>query len=338
MSARGSSGTARAPRRGAPLDLRRDLLSPRRGVAEHQRARLLAAAVAVIDERGYAGSSVTCLTACARISRGTFYDLFDGREDCLLAVLSDAVERVEGELAAADLDGLLWRERVRTGLWTILGFFDREPALARVCVVESARGGPGVLAFREELYVRLAGVLAEGNRESARGEQCPPLVAEGLVGAACSILYTRLSKGERGGLVGLLNELMAMIVLPYRGRASAARELERPAPEPIDGSSPGASRPPSIDFRLTHRTQMVLVAVAELGGRGVGPNNREVSDAAQVADQGQISKLLARLEGLGLLTNTGGDTQGIPRAWQLTPKGEEIIRAGRPQHGKRATR
>jgi DNA-binding MarR family transcriptional regulator len=62
----------------------------------------------------------------------------------------------------------------------------------------------------------------------------------------------------------------------------------------------------------------------------VGPNNRQVSNAAGVADQGQISKLLARLEGLGLLVNTGGETQGVPRAWQITPKGKEIIHASRP--------
>ena len=76
---------------------------------------------------------------------------------------------------------------------------------------------------------------------------------------------------------------------------------------------------------------MVLAAVAELSAQGSDPNNREVSDAAGVSDQGQISKLLARLEGHGLLQNTGGHTQGIPRAWRLTPRGEEIVRVGRPR-------
>jgi hypothetical protein len=61
------------------------------------------------------------------------------------------------------------------------------------------------------------------------------------------------------------------------------------------------------------------------------PMRREVSDAAQVSDQGQISKLLARLEGVGLLQNTGGDAQGLPNAWHLTPQGEETLRAGTHQ-------
>ncbi len=39
------------------------------------------------------------------------------------------------------------------------------------------------------------------------------------------------------------------------------------------------------------------------------------------------------LEGLGLLQNTGGETQGIPNAWQLTSSGEEILGMARPEGG-----
>ena len=45
-------------------------------------------------------------------------------------------------------------------------------------------------------------------------------------------------------------------------------------------------------------------------------------------DEGQISKLLRRLEGHGLLANTGGQTLGAPYAWHLTPRGVEALRAG----------
>jgi AcrR family transcriptional regulator/DNA-binding MarR family transcriptional regulator len=87
------------------------------------------------------------------------------------------------------------------------------------------------------------------------------------------------------------------------------------------------ARPASAGFRLTVRTHMVLSAVAE----HAGASNREIADAAGVRDEGQISKLLSRLEGHGLLQNTGGSTQGVPRAWRLTSRGEEIVRVGRPR-------
>jgi DNA-binding PadR family transcriptional regulator len=56
-----------------------------------------------------------------------------------------------------------------------------------------------------------------------------------------------------------------------------------------------------------------------------------VAAHAEVADQGQISKLLARLERLGLIENTGeGQPIGEPNAWRLTSRGEEILDASRP--------
>ena len=84
-----------------------------------------------------------------------------------------------------------------------------------------------------------------------------------------------------------------------------------------------------LDFRLTVRTHLVLTAVARLGERGSDPSNREIASAAGVRDQGQISRLLARLEGLGLLGNqhAAAETQGSAKAWRLTARGEEVLQA-----------
>jgi hypothetical protein len=51
---------------------------------------------------------------------------------------------------------------------------------------------------------------------------------------------------------------------------------------------------------------------------------------AGVSDQGQMSRLLARLEGLGLLENRGTRELGAPYAWHLTARGEETLSASRP--------
>ncbi|HEY7962093.1 MAG TPA: hypothetical protein VID29_09245 [Solirubrobacteraceae bacterium] len=51
-----------------------------------------------------------------------------------------------------------------------------------------------------------------------------------------------------------------------------------------------------------------------------------------MSDQGQISKLLLRLQNLGLIENTGdGPSKGEPNAWRLTAKGEEVERTIREQ-------
>jgi AcrR family transcriptional regulator len=312
-----------------PLD------TPRVQVDEIQRSRLLVAAAAVIDELGYEQTSVARITTRARVSRRTFYDLFGNREACLLALLDEVATRVERELAAAGLEGMAWRERVRGGLWTILSFLDSEPVLARICVVQALHGGPGVLERREQILARLAAILDEGRREGSRGEECTLVTAEGLVGGALGVVYARLRSGDRRPLGGLLEELMGMIALQYLGSRAARREQRRPAPVPCPASP--VDRPVSehvekdpldeVDMRLTYRTARVLECIAELGGRGSGPSNRVVADSAGVSDPGQISKLLRRLERLGLAVNTGGGHQsGEPNAWQLTPLGAKVAR------------
>jgi AcrR family transcriptional regulator len=306
-------------------------VSPRGRIAELQRARLLAGAVLAAEELGWSATTVAHITARARVSRRTFYDLFENREDCLLAVLQDVVERVEGEIAAARVAKGEWVDRVRSGLSAILSFFDREPVLARVCVVQALQGGPRVLVWREGILARLAAVVDEGRVESARAGQCTALTAEGLVGAACAIVHARLLVNDRREpLVNLLGELMSLIVLPYQGPAAARRERTRSLPSPSKPVRPGGVNRDARDLldplrdipmRLTYRTARVLDGVASVPGA----SNRMVADYAGIADQGQVSKLLARLERLGLLVNTGtGHAKGEPNAWTLTVKGGQV--------------
>jgi AcrR family transcriptional regulator/DNA-binding MarR family transcriptional regulator len=303
-------------------------VAPPDRLVEIQRSRLLVGAVGAIDEFGYAQATVAQITARARVSRRTFYELFDNREECLAALVEDAVALLEYELDAANLAGLPWRERVRGGLTVVLSFLDREPALARVCVVQAMRGGSGVLARRERILARLAETLDEGRREGARGEECTALTAEGLVGAAFGIVYTRLLREEHAPLICLLGELMSMIVLPYLGPAAARREQSRPAAMPTGAPRPtparlGSDRDPlqEVPMRLTYRTARVLGCIAEQSAI----SNRAVAERAGVSDQGQISKLLARLRRLGLIENIGvGHARGEPNAWKLTELGRQV--------------
>ena len=297
--------------------------------AEIQRNRLLSAAIRSLDEVGYANASVAHITSRARVSRRTFYELFTTREQCMLAVFEDVVTSIERDLAAARLEALPWRERVRLGLWLVLSFFEREPMMARVCVVHSLQGDAKLLAAREALLARLAAILDEGRKESARAAQATSLAAEGLVGAALSILYTRLLREEREPLTNLLGELMGMIVLPYLGSTAAKREQSRPAPDllPVH-SDPGGRGEHSaadpfegISIRLTYRTMRVLECVAE----EPGASNRQLGALAGVPDQGQMSKLLTRLERLGLLVNTREmSAKGEANVWQLTAQGLQV--------------
>jgi DNA-binding MarR family transcriptional regulator len=167
----------------------------------------------------------------------------------------------------------------------------------------------------------------EGGREARRGDRPKRLVAEGVVGALLAVLHTRLSEQSREPLGGLAGQLMAMVVLPYMGAAAAERERVRPAPPGAGSGRRGVPREDplkDLDMRLTYRTVRVLLAIAQ----APGASNRRVGDGAGIADQGQTSKLLQRLQHLGLVENAGRGNagRGEPNAWRLTARGEQLQR------------
>jgi AcrR family transcriptional regulator len=315
--------------------------------------------------RGVASVTVARVIARARVSRRLFYELFADVEDCFLATFDWAVEQgrvLSTEAYSSEKD---WRSGIRGALAALLRFFDEQPLLAQLCVVHAAGGGPRVLERRSQVVGELCGVVDRGRTEASSSRVPGPVVAEGVVGAVLAVLYTRLlargtsavdgyppSEAGETPLIELHGELMSLILLPYLGAGVAGRELHRPAPplrapsKSLEASvldTPGAAAT-ARGARLTYRTVCVLRAIAELPAA----SNREVAERAGIVDQGQISKILTRLEYQGLVVNRGGSgpARGTPNSWWLTTRGEALEqelrdrppgeRGGEPQPSKEA--
>jgi len=293
------------------------------------------------------------------MSRRTFYEQFLDREDCFLVAFAQSIERIAAVVVPAYRKPPKWPERVRCGLAVLLQFLDREPALARLVVVEAFGAGPRALERRQHCIARVVAVVDSEGRVAKAGPGPPPLTGEGVVGGVLSLIHARLtfpaptkpenssaapspadaSSGsvEAASLVELLNPLVSLVISPYLGPAAARRELDRPLSvsfcEPSgtelirSGTRDRQAGHPlrDLDMRLTYRTIRVLLAIDQLAGRGCCPSNRQVGDAAGIRDQGQVSKLLARLEQLGLVENRlEARVKGEPNAWMLTERGCEV--------------
>jgi DNA-binding MarR family transcriptional regulator len=114
---------------------------------------------------------------------------------------------------------------------------------------------------------------------------------------------------------------MSMILLPYLGAAAANSEMCRPVAAGKNAKKVMSDPLCDIEMRFTYRTMRVLLAV----GAGSGASNRQVADAAGIRDQGQISKLLARLQDVGLVKNIRGQQKkGEANVWILTETGAEV--------------
>ncbi len=304
---------------------------------------MLAALVDVVAERGAASLTVTHVVARSGVSRRTFYEIFEDREDCLLAALENAVARIARGVEEAYGQSGSWRARIRGALVVLLELLDDDPDIARLLIVESLAAGPRALVYRELVLAPIIAAVDEGRVEAKRGNGPPPLMAASVVGGVLSVLHSRLladASGSRSpdkpgsrttdpssvprlGLVELTSSLMSMIVLPYLGQAAAQKEMERPKPRRQEAPRERFKDPlGDLDMRLTYRTVRVLAAVAT----NPASSNRQLGQAAGIEDQGQISKLLARLRKLGLIENADTDPgKGVPNAWTLTTRGQGVM-------------
>jgi AcrR family transcriptional regulator len=302
----------------------------RSSVGAIQRDRMITAAVQAVEEVGYARMTVSQVISRARVSRKTFYDVFADREDCFLATFDHMLAETRPAVEQAYASQSDWRDGVRTALALLLEVMDQSPGLAKLFVVESMAGDGRMLRRRAEVVEELARTIDLG-RARAAGQGPPTLTAQALVGGVLAVLHMRLVRNDPESFGALLGPLMSMIVLPYLGAGAAAQELRaarsdenrrrrrarsRPAKDPLDG----------LKMRLTYRTMVVLAVIAE----HPGASNREIAEGSGIVDQGQISKLLSRLAGLGLIENSGaGQPYGAANQWHLTAVGGQLERATR---------
>ncbi len=338
MASHSRSGGPRRDLEPRPSQRNVDRVGGRSGIVDIQRARLIAAMTQVARERGVGSTTVAHVVERSGVSRRTFYELFEDRDDCFRAAFDQAIESAAQRVVPAYESAQGWRERMRAGLRALLEFLDDEPSLGALCVVDVLGSGPPALEHRREVVQLLIGAVDEGREEARAGAHPTRLTAEGVVGAVLAVLHERLSgvaapapdgtpDGETNSppMTSLLGALMGMIVLPYQGNAAAAREAAKPAPRRRRAARRELNDPlRALDMRLTYRTVRVLRAIAAKPGA----SNREIAEASDIVDQGQISRLLVRLEHFGLVRNDGaGRRSGEPNVWSLTPKGEELERS-----------
>ena len=303
---------------------------PRRlPASETPRACMLAAAEQLVSDHGAEQLTATAVTAAARVSATTFCATFADREDCLLALFDEVVDRLRAAMLAARAAEGSWLDGVRAALLELLAFLDSEPHLARFLVVGGVCGDPALVVRRRRVLAELAGSLDLDSPDLASRGPSAPFGSQVLVNGAASIIHARLLEDPAPALVDMSGSLMAFLVWPFVGEGLARRELTRPSAAARQSHGPpqyGAHPSSLAPGRVTDRMACVLTVIAD----APGISNRVVAHRAGNVDEGQISKLLTRLARLGLIENRGkGQRNGAAKAWHLTARGARIERTVR---------
>jgi AcrR family transcriptional regulator len=284
------------------------------------------------------GAWVGLVIARAGVSRRAFYECFASLEDATVSVMDGALEQLS-ELASQALAAeACWRDGMRSALAAVLAFFDAQPALARVCVVEALGGGPVVLARREYIVSAFrALVVASIERQVTPAS---PLAAEGVMASVMGIVHTHIVTEQSGPLIELLGPLMGLATSLYldgsevqheieRGEALAQTMLERRASQQAAHRADADTRVHVPEVLLgvrAQRARLCLSYVAEQGERGVSPSSQQVAVGIGLADRRQVLGALGKLVALGLLVKHAGGA-GYANAWSLTSLGEQVALA-----------
>jgi AcrR family transcriptional regulator len=155
----------------------------------------------VFAERGYANASSEAISRQAGMSKATFYQHFENKEDCLIGVFDLATE-VLRESIEDSISGMADRtavERIRTGARAYLTVLHEHPEYFRTVMVESLAAGARAASRRDEILQVFADLLDARNAEAAArgqiGRFASPLDAFAIVGAIAELITRYLRVG-----------------------------------------------------------------------------------------------------------------------------------------------
>ena len=164
-----------------------------------QRERVLAGMLRATAELGYREVSVQDVLDRAGVSRPTFYEHFENKEDCFLAAFDGAAGRLRERLEARG------PTPARTGAsasvspsTSCCASSPRSPTRRSPRDRRRACSLPNALRRRDDLLDHFAACLDDQVRaESPAGDEAPsPIAAAGIVGGIEALLYARLNNGE----------------------------------------------------------------------------------------------------------------------------------------------
>lgn len=196
---------------------------PREVVADNQRQRLMAGMVRAFATHGYAQMTVEHVLTEAGISRATFYENFESKQECVFVAHEEAFDRLAGELFRACARESDWTAKVAVGIAAAIAYAVREPEEAQLLIVDSVAADPRLAERVLASNDYLVGLLRNGREQCPGTAALPELTERTLIGATTSVIGKRLLSGQADQLRDLEPQLVQLVLMPYVGVEEARR-------------------------------------------------------------------------------------------------------------------
>jgi AcrR family transcriptional regulator len=209
--------------------------------------------IELVGERGFAVTTVADVIERAGVSRKTFYEHFENREQCFLAIYDEIVAKGlarvrDASSAPSDLAG-----QFGAGLRVLAEHAARFPAVMRFVLVEPAALGLIGVTRRERLLADYEAILRSSLGVAPRPGPIANPMLRGVIGGVLKVFSARVQNGTQRQVPLLVPDLArwAFSYYPLPPSIDAIRELT-PAPPSntlLAGRAPGSLSPWSASGR-----------------------------------------------------------------------------------------
>jgi len=186
---------------------------------------LIAGLAEAVAENGYAGTTIAHITRHAAVSRRTFYEHFNSKDECFVAAYDTVMAELRQRVDQAFSEEEEWPQAIRAGIAAMLEFLTAEPHLARLSMVEALVAGPVVIERYDSAIQGLVPYF-EAGRKGRSAEVLAglsPSTEEALVGGMVSLISRRIFAERTEELESLLPDLVEFALTPYLGSVEAAK-------------------------------------------------------------------------------------------------------------------
>ena len=176
-------------------------------IKRDQRERLQSAIVELIAERGYQAVRILDLTKLARVSRPTFYSLYNDKEELLLAAYEKIAQRTaKTAIEAYQLEGTQ-SERLTAAIRAFAELASSTPQAMSLMVLGAFGAGPKAIERRNQTLEALEQSI-QAIRSPLNAEGAPTdLTLKMIIGGVREVTAARLRQGRASELPGLADEL-----------------------------------------------------------------------------------------------------------------------------------
>lgn len=182
---------------------------PRGEVIRHQRTRIHGAMVEAVSRSGYERTSVKQVIGLAGVSRRSFYEQFDNKQECFLATFDLLVGRGLRGMARAYVrsEGGL-RERLGASFESFASEVAQSPKAASLVLLDAqTAGAAGTLRMRRAT-ASCERMLAQGFAEAPDAHPLPAPIVRGIVGGLHGAVGQALRSGGEHTQAERLSESM----------------------------------------------------------------------------------------------------------------------------------